>query len=78
LKGDFVSINRIRQYCQFVPCTTLLQPGEGHIFRDQPDTHPYGRALCDKHYAQVMEMRALQRLRKKERGTQLRLPMEES
>jgi len=73
-----VSINKIKQYCKFDPCTTLLQPGQGHILRDQPGKYPYGRALCDEHYAQVMEMRARQRLRKKERGVQLRLPMEES
>jgi len=73
-----MSVNKIRTYCQFNPCTVLLQPGQGHCFKDQPKKYPFGRALCDKHYAEVMEMRALQRIRKRHHGQQLQLPMEES
>jgi hypothetical protein len=40
--------------------------------------HPYGRALCDKHYKQLMEMRERQRERKKRGAAQPKLSLEES
>ena len=51
------------KWCQFNPCTTKLMAGQGHFVRDLPEKR--GRVLCDKHYCEVLELRAIQRRNKK-------------
>ena len=46
--------------CKFEGCSVYLRAGQGHFVRD-----PQPRALCDKHFAQVQQMR--KNLRRKKR-----------
>lgn len=66
------------KYCDFQGCSVYLNFGQGHFVRDQPHTHPNGRALCDQHYQQVQQMRKNARRKKRIGLSQPQLPILES
>jgi hypothetical protein len=59
-KGDIVAYQSWNTGCKFEGCSVYLRAGQGHFVRD-----PQPRALCDKHYAEVQQMR--KNLRRKKR-----------
>lgn len=60
-------------HCKFDGCSTYLRAGQGHFVRD-----PQPRALCDKHFAQVQQMRKNARRKKRISQLQPQLPILES
>jgi len=60
-------------YCKFDGCRTYLLAGQGQYVCD-----PHPRALCDKHFAQVQQMRKNAQRKKRISRLQPQLPMEES
>ena len=59
--------------CGYEGCSVYLRAGQGHFVRD-----PHPRALCDKHYAQVQQMRKNLRRKKRIASQQPQLPIFES